>query len=61
MLEPFPDDAPRALQEKALQIYAVANINERTRKQDKLIIDIIRMSIILTDFSILVLYRHVFD
>lgn len=32
---PFPDDAPRPLQDKALQNYAVANINERTRKQDK--------------------------
>ena len=35
MVEPFPDDAPRALHDKALHIYAVANINERTRKQDK--------------------------
>lgn len=34
-LEPFPEDAPRPLQEKALQTYAVANINERTRKQEK--------------------------
>ena len=32
---PFPNDAPRALQDKALSIYAVTNINERTRKQDK--------------------------
>jgi len=34
-LEPFPDDAPRPLQDKALHMYAIANINERTRKQDK--------------------------
>lgn len=34
-IEPFPDDAPRALQDKALHMYAVVNINERTRKQDK--------------------------
>ena len=33
--EPFPDDAPRPLQDKALHTYAVTNINERTRKQDK--------------------------
>jgi hypothetical protein len=33
--EPFPDDAPRPLQDKALHMYAVANINERTRKEDK--------------------------
>lgn len=33
--EPFPDDAPRPLHEKALQIYALTNINERTRKKDK--------------------------
>ncbi|CAF0726263.1 unnamed protein product [Adineta steineri] len=32
--KPFPDDAPRPLQDKALHMYAVANINERTRKQD---------------------------
>ncbi|UJR31691.1 hypothetical protein I4U23_019172 [Adineta vaga] len=32
--KPFPDDAPRTLQDKALHVYAVANINERTRKQD---------------------------
>ncbi|CAF1495838.1 unnamed protein product [Rotaria magnacalcarata] len=31
--KPFPDDAPRALQDKALQVYAIANINERTRKE----------------------------
>jgi hypothetical protein len=35
VLGPFPDDAPRALHDKALQMYAIANINERTRKQDK--------------------------
>ncbi|CAF4759759.1 unnamed protein product [Rotaria socialis] len=33
--KPFPDDAPRALQDKALQVYAIANINERTRKEVK--------------------------
>ncbi|CAF3798770.1 unnamed protein product [Rotaria sp. Silwood1] len=37
--KPFPDDAPRALQDKALRTYAIANINERTRKQDNSDID----------------------
>ncbi|CAF1203648.1 unnamed protein product [Adineta ricciae] len=32
--KPFPDDAPRPLQDKALHVYAIASINERTRKQD---------------------------
>ncbi|CAF3387227.1 unnamed protein product, partial [Rotaria sp. Silwood2] len=53
--KPFPDDAPRALQDKALRVYAIANINERTRKQDNTVPPRLRLKL-TAHICILALY-----
>ncbi|CAF1584778.1 unnamed protein product [Rotaria sp. Silwood1] len=53
--KPFPDDAPRALQDKALRTYAIANINERTRKQDNTVPPRLRLKL-TAHICILALY-----
>ncbi|CAF0752735.1 unnamed protein product [Rotaria sordida] len=53
--KPFPDDAPRSLQDKALRIYAIANINERTRKQDNTVPPRLRLKL-TAHICILALY-----
>lgn len=53
--KPFPDDAPRSLQEKALQMYAVTTVNERTHKQDNTVPPRLRLKL-TAHICILALY-----
>ncbi|CAF0752516.1 unnamed protein product [Didymodactylos carnosus] len=53
--KPFPEDAPRQLQDKALQMYTIPNINEKTKKPENTVPPRLRL-ILTAHICILTLY-----